>query len=138
MEVDAVSRKGKGKDKSGKGKKGGKKGKEIHSGKGYGETTTEHSRFDGECRNCGKYVRLACVTLVPAVFVLCFLSSWSLVCSAHLLRLLMEAYHLGAPGAESQRFSARCICSFHCSWLAAHFLPSLSGGLCSRLPHVPW
>ena len=20
-----------------------------------GETTTEHSRFDGECRNCGKY-----------------------------------------------------------------------------------
>ena len=26
-----------------------------HSGKGYGETTTEHSRFDGECRNCGKY-----------------------------------------------------------------------------------
>ena len=22
--------------------------------KGYGETT-EHSRFDGECRNCGKY-----------------------------------------------------------------------------------
>ena len=55
MEVDAVSRKGKGKEKSGKGKKGGKKGKEIHSGKGYGETTTEHSRFDGECRNCGKY-----------------------------------------------------------------------------------
>ena len=34
MEVDAVSRKGKGKEKSGKGKKGGKKGKEIHSGKG--------------------------------------------------------------------------------------------------------
>ena len=29
MEVDAVSRKGKGKDKSSKGKKGGKKGKEI-------------------------------------------------------------------------------------------------------------
>ena len=55
MEVDAVSRKGKGKEKSGKGKKGGKKGKEIHSGKGYGETTTERSRFDGECRNCGKY-----------------------------------------------------------------------------------
>ena len=42
MEVDAVSRKGKGKEKSGKGKKGGKKGKESHSGKGYGETTTEH------------------------------------------------------------------------------------------------
>ena len=55
MEVDAVSRKGKGKEKSGKGKKGGKKGKESHSGKGYGETTTEHSQFDGECRNCGKY-----------------------------------------------------------------------------------
>ena len=55
MEVGAVSRKGKGKEKSGKGKKGGKKGKESHSGKGYGETTTEHSRFDGECRNCGKY-----------------------------------------------------------------------------------
>ena len=55
MEVDAVSRKGKGKEKSGKGKKGGKKGKEIHSGKGYGETMTEHSRFEGECRNCGKY-----------------------------------------------------------------------------------
>ena len=51
MESDAVSRKGKGKEKSGKGKKGGKKGKESHSGKGYGETTTEHSRFDGECRN---------------------------------------------------------------------------------------
>ena len=55
MEVDAVSGKGKGKEKSGKGKKGGKKGKESHSGKGYGETTTEHSRFEGECRNCGKY-----------------------------------------------------------------------------------
>ena len=55
MEVDAVSRKGKGKEKSGKGKKGGKKGKESHSGKSYGETTTEHSRFDLECRNCGKY-----------------------------------------------------------------------------------
>ena len=51
MEVDAVSRKGKGKEKSGKGKKG----KESHSGKGYGETTTEHPRFEGECRNCGKY-----------------------------------------------------------------------------------
>ena len=55
MEVDAVSRKGKGKEKSGKGKKGGKKGKGSHSGKGYGEMTTEHSRFEGECRNCGKY-----------------------------------------------------------------------------------
>ena len=37
------------------GKKGGKKGKESHSCKGYGETTVEHSRFEGECRNCGKY-----------------------------------------------------------------------------------
>ena len=55
MEVDAISRKGKGKEKSGKGKKGGKNGKAIHSGKGYGETTTEHSRFEGECRNCGRY-----------------------------------------------------------------------------------
>ena len=55
MEVDAVSWKGKRKEKSGKGKKGGKKGKESHSGAGYGETTTEHSGFDGECRNCGKY-----------------------------------------------------------------------------------
>ena len=55
MEVDAVSWKGKGKEKSGKGKMGGKKGKEILSGKGYGEMTTEHSRFGGECRNCGKY-----------------------------------------------------------------------------------
>ena len=55
MEVIVISRKGKGKEKSGKGKKGGKKGKETHSGKGYGETTTEHSRFEGECRNCGKY-----------------------------------------------------------------------------------
>ena len=51
MEVDAVSRNGKGKEKSGMGKKGGKKRKEIHSGKGYGETTTEHSQFEGECRN---------------------------------------------------------------------------------------
>ena len=50
MEVDAVSWKGQGKEKSGKGKKGGKKGKEIHPGKGYGETTTEHSRFDREYR----------------------------------------------------------------------------------------
>ena len=55
MEIDAVSRKGKGKGKSGKDKRSGKKGKESHSGKGYGETTTEHSRFDGECRNSGKY-----------------------------------------------------------------------------------
>ena len=54
MEVDAVSRKRKG-EKSSKGKKGGKKGKESHSSKGYGETTVEHSRIEGACRNCGKY-----------------------------------------------------------------------------------
>ena len=47
MEVGAISRKEKGKGTSGKGKKGGKKGKESHSGKGYGETTVEHSRFEG-------------------------------------------------------------------------------------------
>ena len=47
--------KGKAKKKSSKSKKGGKKGEESHSSKGYGETTTEHSRFEGECRNCGKY-----------------------------------------------------------------------------------
>ena len=55
MEVDAISRKGKGRGKFGKGKKGGNKGKESHSGKGYGETSTERSRFEGGCRNCGKY-----------------------------------------------------------------------------------
>ena len=55
MEVDVLSRKGKGKGKSGKGKKGGKKGEESHSGKGHGESKIEHTRFDGECRNCGKY-----------------------------------------------------------------------------------
>ena len=54
MEVDAASRKGKGKEKSGK--NGDKKNeKENHSGEGYGETTTEHSRFEGECQNCGKH-----------------------------------------------------------------------------------
>ena len=61
VEVDAVSWRGKGKGKSSKGKKGGKKGKESHSDKGYGETTTEHSRFEGECRNCGKYGHKAAV-----------------------------------------------------------------------------
>ena len=35
-----------------KGKKGGKKGKESHSGKGHGESKIEHTRFDCECRNC--------------------------------------------------------------------------------------
>ena len=55
MEVDVLSRKGKGKGKSGKGKKGGKKGKERHSGKGYRESKVEHTRFDGECRKCGQH-----------------------------------------------------------------------------------
>ena len=55
MEVDALSRKGKGKGKSGIGEKGGKKGKDSHTGQGYGETTAEHSRFDGECRNSGEH-----------------------------------------------------------------------------------
>ena len=55
MEVDVLSRKGRGKGKSGKGKKGGKKGKESHSGKGYGESKVEHTRFDGDCRNFGKH-----------------------------------------------------------------------------------
>ena len=49
MEVDAISQKGQGKEKSGKGKRCDKKGKESHSGKGHGETTTEHSRFEGQC-----------------------------------------------------------------------------------------
>ena len=35
-------------------KKGGKKGKESHSSKGYGESTIELSRFEGGRRNCGK------------------------------------------------------------------------------------
>ena len=58
--------KGKAKKKSGKGKKGCKQGKESHSCKGYGETTTEHSRFEGECRNCGKYGHKASDLLVQA------------------------------------------------------------------------
>ena len=64
---------------------------------------------------------LVCVTLVIAVSASWSLSQWSHVCSALLLRLLMEACHLGAPGAESQRFPAPCTCSFLRSWLAAHF-----------------
>ena len=40
----------------------------------------------------------------------------------------MEACHLGAPGAESQRLIARCIFSLHCSWLTAHFLPCAPSG----------
>ena len=59
MEVDVLFRKGKGKGKSGKGKKGGKKCKESHTGKGYGESKVDHTRFDGECRNCGKHDRKA-------------------------------------------------------------------------------
>ena len=55
MEVDAVSRKGKAKKNPARARKVARKEKESHSGKGYGETTTEHSRFDGECRNSGKY-----------------------------------------------------------------------------------
>ena len=55
MEVDVLFRKEKGKGKSGKGKKGSKKGKESHSGKGHGDSKIEHTRFDGECRNCGKH-----------------------------------------------------------------------------------
>ena len=55
MEVDAVSQKGRSKGKSGKGKKGGKKGKKATQAKVTGETTAEHSRFEGECRNCRKY-----------------------------------------------------------------------------------
>ena len=43
-------------------------------------------------------VRLVCVTLVTAVSVFWSLSHWLHACSAVLLRLLMEAYHLGAPG----------------------------------------
>ena len=54
-EVDVLSREGKGKEKSGKGKKGGKKGKESHSRKRYGELKMEHTRFDGECPNCGQH-----------------------------------------------------------------------------------
>ena len=48
-------RKGKGKKNPARARRVARKEKESHSGKGYGETTTEHSRFDGECRNCGKY-----------------------------------------------------------------------------------
>ena len=47
--------KGKAKENPAKGKKGGKKGKECHNRKGYGKANVEHTRFDGECRNCGKH-----------------------------------------------------------------------------------
>ena len=47
-------------------------------------------------------------------------------------------HHLGAPGAEFWRLSAHCTCCLLCSWLAAHFLPSLFGAPRPRLPHVPW
>ena len=46
MELDVLSRKRRGKGKSGKGKKGGKKGKECHDEKGYGESKVEHTQFD--------------------------------------------------------------------------------------------
>ena len=49
------------------------------------------------------------VSLVIVVSTSWFLSQWSHACSALLLRLLMEACHLGAPGTESQRF----LCSLH-------------------------
>ena len=48
--------KGKGKGKFGKGEKGGNKGRENHSGKGYGEYNSEKfPHFEGECRTCGKH-----------------------------------------------------------------------------------
>ena len=31
------------------------KGTESHTGKGYGDSKVEHTRFDGECRNCGTH-----------------------------------------------------------------------------------
>ena len=43
MEVAAVSRKGKGKEKSGKAKEGWQEGKESHSGKGYGEKRQQNT-----------------------------------------------------------------------------------------------
>ena len=44
------------------------------------------------------------------------LGSWSLVArrSALLLRLLMEACHPGAPGAESQRLTVHRTLRLHC------------------------
>ena len=59
MEVEVLFWKGKGKGESSKGKKRGKKGKDSHTGKGYRETRTEHSHFDGECRKSGKHGRKA-------------------------------------------------------------------------------
>ena len=59
MKVDVLSREGKGKGKSDKGKKGGKEGKESHTGKGYGESKGERVRFDGQCRNCEKHCHQA-------------------------------------------------------------------------------
>ena len=44
MEVDVISREGKGKEKSGKGKKCGKRRKESHSGKGYAEKRQQNTQ----------------------------------------------------------------------------------------------
>ena len=53
MEVDAISRKGKGKRES----------KGNHSSKSHCETTTDLSRFEGDCRKCGKYGHKAADTV---------------------------------------------------------------------------
>ena len=66
MEVDVLSRKGKGKENSGNGKKCGKKSEEGHTGKGYGESKVDHTRFDGGCRNCGEHSHKAVDLLVQA------------------------------------------------------------------------
>ena len=47
--------KGKAKKNPARARRVAKKGKEIHPDKGFGETTTEHSRFEDEFGNCGKY-----------------------------------------------------------------------------------
>ena len=60
MEVDVLlPEKGKAKENSGTGKKGRKKGKDCYNGKGYAESKVEHTRFNGECRNCGKHCHKA-------------------------------------------------------------------------------
>ena len=55
MEVDAVSRKGKAKKNPARARRVARKEKKATQAKVTGETTTEHSRFQGECRNCGKH-----------------------------------------------------------------------------------
>ena len=92
----------------------------------------------------GLLSRLALLFCSPSlfrVFWLCrlcplVLCLWSHACSALLLRLLMEACHPGAPGAESQCLIVRCIYSLHCFWLTAHFLPFALSGSCSCPPNV--